>query len=266
MGAGGGTIVGAIIGGIFGGPIGAIIGAVVGGSLGAATDSATDSATDTATASSSTTTSTPGTPAPQILAFFRLAGHLAKIDGRVSPAEANFVSGLIREIGGNDQALRTAFKQAFNVGKSYSTHSVDLYFINSMELDFRLNILEALCTLARIDDVITADERKFLLNAELIWELPGTVDAFFAYSQSHRRETPQPEPPDTLAAAYATLGCSPQDSDAAVKKAWHKKTKEYHPDLMAGRGISEETIARAEEEMKKINLAYDAIMKSRRAA
>lgn len=63
---------------------------------------------------------------------------------------------------------------------------------------------------------------------------------------------------------YSILGCSPGDSLIDIKKAYRKKMSEFHPDKISGKGLSESFMKFAEEESKKINEAYEEIVKKHR--
>ena len=67
-----------------------------------------------------------------------------------------------------------------------------------------------------------------------------------------------------LAEAYATLGVSPDASDAEVKKAWKKKMAAFHPDKIQGKDLDPEWIELANEKSAKINQAYETIQAARR--
>ncbi len=58
---------------------------------------------------------------------------------------------------------------------------------------------------------------------------------------------------------YVVLGVDPSASDEAVKKAYRDLVKKYHPDSYQDNPLSE----LAEEKMKQVNEAYDAIVKQR---
>ena len=249
-----GGLVGGIIGGIFAGPWGGIIGAVVGHKL-----TGSSSLLDDADAQAQHT--------QMLTLLMKALGKLAKSDGRVSADEAQFVSRLIKEFGENDQELRTKLKQAFDSGKSTDVDFADCVrqLDQMLNHEAKLTMMEIFCTLARIDDRLDPAEEKLLLQAERILGTTGFVRNFFrAGSGEQRAETPPPPPPrDELADAYQKLGCKPSDSDDAIKKAWRKKTMEFHPDKVMGKGLSEEYIAYAEKQMKEINLAYETIKKAR---
>lgn len=58
---------------------------------------------------------------------------------------------------------------------------------------------------------------------------------------------------------YAVLGVEPSASDDEVKKAYRELARKYHPDNYQNNPLSD----LAEEKMKEINEAYDAITKMR---
>ncbi len=58
---------------------------------------------------------------------------------------------------------------------------------------------------------------------------------------------------------YAVLGIDQRASDEEVKRAYRELVKKYHPDNYQNNPLSE----LAEEKMKEVNEAYDAIVKQR---
>ena len=83
-------------------------------------------------------------------------------------------------------------------------------------------------------------------------------------SGSGRRGSPPPRASDPLAEAYATLGCSPTASDDELKRAYREKAKKLHPDEMMAQGLPPELVQKANDEMARVNAAYDLIRKSRK--
>lgn len=68
---------------------------------------------------------------------------------------------------------------------------------------------------------------------------------------------------DDMADAYSQLGVSPSASDDEIKKAYRALAKRYHPDTLKAQGLPDETVARANERMSKINAAWSAVRKER---
>lgn len=61
---------------------------------------------------------------------------------------------------------------------------------------------------------------------------------------------------------YSVLGVSPSASDEEVKKAYRELARKYHPDNYQNNPLAD----LAEEKMKEINEAYDAITRSRQGS
>jgi len=70
-------------------------------------------------------------------------------------------------------------------------------------------------------------------------------------------------PTANLDAAYATLGLPSAATDSEVKGAYRRLAKEYHPDVLSNKGMSDDFIKFAEDKMQAINDAYDQIKKER---
>lgn len=67
----------------------------------------------------------------------------------------------------------------------------------------------------------------------------------------------------SLDEAYKTLNCSQNDSFETVKRNYRKLASEYHMDRLNSKDLPPELLKIAEEMMKKINLAYEIIKRSR---
>jgi DnaJ like chaperone protein len=63
--------------------------------------------------------------------------------------------------------------------------------------------------------------------------------------------------------AYQVLECTPDMSDDEIKKVYRGKCLEYHPDKLASKGLPDEFMHYAHEQLAKINEAYDTIKKAR---
>jgi DnaJ-class molecular chaperone len=68
-------------------------------------------------------------------------------------------------------------------------------------------------------------------------------------------------PPAGLDAAYASLGLSPDASDADLEQAYRRRISEYHPDRVAN--AASEIRELAETRAREINTAYEAIRRDR---
>ncbi len=64
---------------------------------------------------------------------------------------------------------------------------------------------------------------------------------------------------------YAVIGVDPGVSDEELRQAWRRALSDAHPDRVLARGLPAEFVAVAEAKSSAINVAYDAIMQSRKA-
>ena len=62
---------------------------------------------------------------------------------------------------------------------------------------------------------------------------------------------------------YELLGIAKGAEESEIKKAYHKMAREYHPDVLASKGMGEEFKAFAEDKMKSVNGAYEEIKTAR---
>ena len=253
----GGAIIGGIIGGILGGGWGAAIGAVIGGISGNNREQPQRQRLDNESADDSL---------EAWKNLFRSFGRLAKSDGVVSCEEADMVSSFLRETG----LPSTARKQliaAFNEGKIDNRpfrvlirQTADSFLAQAYP-----QIMTALCSIALADGKIDRRELEMLRDAERELGLPGFVDRWLKQRTRDNDESDQGRGSESsdLTRAYQILGVSPRCSDDEVKKAWRAKAKEYHPDRLRGKGVEESVIRLAEEQMRRVNDAYDEIKKAR---
>lgn len=81
--------------------------------------------------------------------------------------------------------------------------------------------------------------------------------------ERERKEREEAYRKTPLGHAYYVLGCSPDDPDEKLKKAYRTLAMKNHPDVMAREGVSPEIIARCNKKMAEINSAWDLIRKVR---
>ena len=59
------------------------------------------------------------------------------------------------------------------------------------------------------------------------------------------------------------MGCTRGASDEDVKSAYREKAKQLHPDVLRAQGLSEELIAKANDQMARVNAAWAEIKRER---
>ncbi len=208
---------------------------------------------------------------------FRLLGHLAKADGRVSEAEIAGTEDLMTRMGLTAEHRR----QAINEFKTGTTTGFDLdremdQFIAICGRQPRLQqaLLSYLVMLSLADGQMHQAEEHVLRQVAQRLGMPAAVfdrllqmiQAQASFHQSRYQSGGAgvgPASPQALAMAYQVLGVDQGASDAEIRKAYRKLISENHPDKLIGQGMPEDMVRMATERSQEIRAAYELIRKSR---
>lgn len=256
-----GLVIGAVLGFMVGGPLGALVGAFLGQSVSVGVSRGGWSGYDAVRAQQAFFNAT-----------FSVMGHIAKADGHVSENEIRTVRAFMAHMNLDADQQRTAI-DLFNKGKQldfdldgtlreFREACRGRYDLLSMFIECQLHV-------ALADGAMEPPERRaFAHICETLGfsefqfrRLEEFIQAQHAFHQRGARSEVQRR--DTLAAAYQTLGVSPQATDAEVKTAYRRLMKENHPDKLVARGLPETMIKLAQEKVQQINVAYEAIKSAR---
>ncbi|WP_462110975.1 TerB family tellurite resistance protein [Campylobacter concisus] len=195
-----------------------------------------------------------------------LLAKVAKSDGRVSELEARLitqvlddlsqkVSGVIgvreylKEVYNSqkenvDNAYETArnYKRAFNL--NYDTCVARLtFFLNLAYIDGEFNKSE--------QDVIRNIAYGFGIDKETLDEIIFKFDSFYGsrFGANHDEISQEND-------AFEVLGLSKNASLDEIKARYKELVRQYHPDILMGRGESKEVIERSTKKLQEINEAY----------
>jgi len=190
------------------------------------------------------------------VAFFGCLAKMAKADGKITKEEIQAVEQIIARLGYTPR-MREAAIEIFRKAKDDPHTAAD--YLNQLASVIRFNpqiamtFLAALHAVAQADGLIHPGEREILQQAERAFRLrPGTVDALLGGGRT-----------STLEDAYKVLDVAPGMSDAEIKKVYRQKCVEFHPDKLASKGLPKEFMEYANEQLARINDAYDTIKKTR---
>jgi DnaJ like chaperone protein len=232
---------GKIIGGVLGSLLGPL-GAVVGVGIGHQFDKGASRMQTTAMAFQA--------------AFFGCLAKMAKADGKITQEEISAVEQIMARLGYRGP-MRTAAVEIFRTAKDDAHTAAD--YLNQLAVIIQFNpqiamtFIAALHAVAQADGFIHPDEREILLQAERIFRLrPGTIDAMLGTSTA-----------GAVDEAYKALDCSPEMSNDEIKKAYRRKCVEFHPDKLSSKGLPDEFMQYANEQLAKVNDAYDTIKQAR---
>jgi len=264
-----GKIIGGSLGFLVAGPLGVLIGLYVGnqfdkGLIGLRPMSAEDQARTRDTFFDT---------------LFSVLGHLAKADGRITPAEIAHAEGLMGKMGLSSDHRKKAI-ELFKLGaqSDFSLKSTMDNFVSvcGRQGNLKRSLLNYLIALAIADGELHAAEQQVLRNvaghlgfsAALFDQLLAMINAQSQFKGSSsgaggHRSSGQSSA-DQLKAAYTALGVQPSQSDAQIKRAYRKLTSENHPDKLIGQGMPEDMIKLATERTQEIRTAYEIIVASRK--
>jgi DnaJ like chaperone protein len=190
------------------------------------------------------------------VAFFGCMAKMAQADGKITQEEINAVEQIIKQLGYTPQ-MRTAAIDIFRKAKDDPHTAAD--YLNQLATTIQYNhqigmtFIGALHAIAQADGLIHPNEREILLQAERAFRLrTGTIDALLGGGRANNIDD-----------AYKVMECTPDMSDDEIKKVYRQKCIDFHPDKLASKGLPDEFMKYAHEQLAKVNEAYDTIKKSR---
>lgn len=210
-----------------------------------------------------------------ILCLLAMLAKMAKSDGRVSKDEILFLDSVLDELGyeGENKTTLQQFcnEQKANVEDIFefadnATQAAVALSPDDEGLNIRVGTYRYLFLMALADGDL--DDNEIALLRALPDHL-GLKDEVFDYmaqelSGGGEEGNGGPSPEAALAAAYATLGVSPEASDAEVRRAYMKKISAFHPDKLQGKDLDPELLELANQKSAEINQAYETINAARR--
>ena len=202
---------------------------------------------------------------------FRLMGHLAKADGRVSEAEIARVQDFMTQMGLTDEHRREAiqlFKEGSSAGFSIDDTMIRFQSQCGNYGQLQQVLLEYLFHIAFADGELHPAELQSL-KAVAGW-LGVSGSAFVKLMQMYQAQNGfarggrvvQSEA-QRLAEAYEALGVSASASDREIKATYRRLMSKHHPDKLMAQGVPEDMLKVATEKSQEISAAYDLITKSR---
>ena len=269
-----GKIIGAAIGSVFG-PVGAVLGALVGHQF------------DRGAAGVSVSTAGGAARVQELYfpALFRVMGHVAKADGRVSEREiaaARAMMGALRL-----DAMQTAAAIGyFGEGKApeflldaalaplqpllRAFPQLAQFFIevqlqaalagNDLAPPARVRLLRA----ANLLGLGAADFAR--LEAMMRWRMGGagaSRGSTGSGGSGRSAGASAADEADRLAQAYALLEVNKGASDEQVVKAYRRQMSRHHPDKLQANGLPESMLERAKERTQQIQAAYELLRAAR---
>ncbi len=200
-----------------------------------------------------------------------LIAKLAKSDGHVSELEAELIENILDDLCDEFHDPKTArlhlkliFAEEKEVQDNITFVATELYKIISDESYKLHKILEFLVNLAFIDGELHTKERAVILEiADAFYIDRASVESIFAQFDTFYGDYQEHHQAMDETQMYKLLGVDPACSDDELKKAYKRGVKSHHPDVVMGKGGTQEDIKVATQKLQEINEAYEAIKKRR---
>ncbi|MEL7297269.1 MAG: co-chaperone DjlA [Pseudomonadota bacterium] len=207
-----------------------------------------------------------------VAVVFRLMGHLAKADGRVSEDEIRLARTAMHALDLDGDKTRQAMDW-FNTGKDERYNAADdLAMLRGQALDphaIGRQLVQLLLPILLIKDEASQQERR------IIWQVCETFDisrvelaqieAAIRIDRRFGGQRSQSGKPqgNEVDRAYTLLGLGPDASDQQIKTAYRRLTNRYHPDKLAGQVSDPAELDKASRKTREIREAYE-LLRTRR--
>ena len=187
-----------------------------------------------------------------------MLAKIAKSDGSISSSEIEHVDRFFEGIFTDTRqrvCAQNIFRQAKDSNLSFETHARNFVNRHRGQQSVLQAALDLLFQLSIADTIMTAEEDMLINEAMCLFGMRCAMyDSYKTQQESSRYRAIKD------AAYYANfLGLSGKVTKAEVRKKYLELVAQYHPDKVAHLGDRLREVA--EEEMKKINHAYDFLRK-----
>ena len=251
IGAGIGAFLGAQRGGILGG----LVGAVVGNWL-------ESKAKDLIGSSSQQSQTASNGELATLAAIAAMLSKLAKADGRITADEVRYCETVFDRPGLRGEKREYCI-QVFRTAKN-DAHTIYEYAASFASAQQDANIREIvygiLWDLACVDGVVSSEEIAILRSIVTYLRLDVGI---FEWERRRRGVSGGESAEERESDPYEVLGCTRNATDDEVRQAYRDKAKQLHPDVLRAQGLSEELVARANDQMARVNAAWASVKKAR---
>ena len=191
------------------------------------------------------------------VATFSMLAKVAKADGKVTDAEmASIASFMANDLNLNTQSRTVAnqiFQQALNSTQPFSFFAEKFYREFHDNPDLFEMMIDIMMRVSAVDGGVHKSQERYILQAAEIFKISHTT------YKSLRSRHFQSETSDY----YSLLGCSPNDSNEAVRKQYRKMVRDFHPDTIVSKGLPSDFIEFANNRFREIQEAWEAIRTER---
>ena len=185
-----------------------------------------------------------------------MLAKLAKVDGHISPEEIRTIEEFMaRDLNLNPESKRFAaqiLETAIESPMSFQDFAGQFYQHFQQQPQLLDLMIDVLFRLSVADGSLSASEENLIRSAAGI----------FNFGEQKYKELRSRYAPD-FERYYAILETDSTATDEEIKQQYRKLVKEYHPDMVASKGLPEEFTQFAHDKFREIQEAYDAVKKER---
>jgi DnaJ like chaperone protein len=199
-----------------------------------------------------------------------LMAKVAKADGRVSELEAQLISLTLTDLSNvfdRPNEARNALKAIYNKEKEHFENTLivaqNYRAFTKASYQACVGLMEFLLNLSFIDGEFSKNERMI---TEDIAKAIGINEADYLrlvvkFKEFYARKASQAAMNETK--AYEVLGLNQNSSFQEIKSKYRALVRQHHPDVLMGKGVSQDIIDQATEKLQQINEAYE-LLKARK--
>lgn len=187
------------------------------------------------------------------VAVIVLGAKMAKADGRVTPNEVAAFKNVFHIPPEEMDTVASLFNEAKRDAQGFEPYARQIGTMLADQPALLEELLGGLFHIAKADGVYHPLEHEFL--EQVAREFGFDAQTFERIRASHL-DSGEADP-------YQVLGLTRDATDADIKKTYRKLIREHHPDTLIAKGLPQEFVDVANNEMAAINAAYDEIEKER---
>lgn len=188
------------------------------------------------------------------IAVIALSAKMAKADGVVTADEVEAFRRIFRPPPEEMSRVARAYDRARTTTLGYEAYAARLGRLFADRPGLLEDLLDALFYIAKADGKVDEKELVFLHKVARSF---GFSDARFAAIRARNLGVVRDDP-------YAVLGLAPDTPFPAVRQRYLALVRQYHPDRLQAEGLPESFLQVANERMRQITAAFEAIERAER--
>ncbi len=181
-----------------------------------------------------------------------LGAKIAKVDGQVTPDEVRAFKQVFHVPPEEEKNVGRLFNLARRDARGFEPYARQLGRLFAHEPAILERLLDALFHIARADGEVTDPELDYLEQVAYLFGLDQATWERIKAANVDEADNP-----------YTILGVEPGASDEEIKSRHRSLVREHHPDRLIAQGLPEEMVQVANEQLARINSAYDEIRRLR---